>query len=452
MRNRIKEYPKDVLDKLEELRRNTRNRITISIIKNRYCVYEYKYLFDPGMKKSRMVSFYIGSISDAGEFIPAIHRKDTTKVENLDKHIRAGEKAGAEGHAYTMQNPDKIDLGILTKISMDSRASINEISSAVGVGKSTVTYRLKMLEKNYGIRRTIEVYPERFGFTRYIITVKFLAGKPDVAAVKKLLEAEPRVQLSLVMYGDYDLLIYIIAESTLKLEDTVYFFRSSRVFAGFPAIWNVGYTLEGYGYIPLRMEFFSLLKDRVWQKARESMRKRPDQLFRSEYAVLMDLNNDAGAPFSDIDKRNGLSSGSAQYTYYKLLERKLIERATITMQNPQVKYCALLYAVQKDIVAFNETRAAYLIDIIEETGRPANKYIFCGDSSAPYGAVFLAPVYEGSVDDIKREMEKKVNGIGIKTSVVAECIVGYLGFRKFDNTLSPQTKILRVMSEEKSKS
>ncbi len=73
-------------------------------------------------------------------------------------------------------------------------------------------------------------------------------------------------------------------------------------------------------------------------------------------------------------------------------------------------------------------------------------------SSAPNGAVFLAPVYEGSVDDIKREMEKKVNGIGIKTSVVAECIVGYLGFRKFDNTLSLQAKRLRIMSEEKSKS
>lgn len=441
MRNRVT-HPKEVLDKLEELRSKTKNRLSLSKISNRFCVYEYKYIFNSAKRHNKMAAFYMGSITTNGDFIPAIHRKPTTKVQNLDEYINAMEETRENGHAYALVQTDEIDRAALTEISMDSRMSVNAISKKIGISANTVASRLRMLTKQFGIKKTIEVYPEKFGFIRYLITVKFLNKTPNIDALRKLFASEPRVQVALFMHGDLDLFIYIIVESTRKLENIIYSFRSDRVFAGFPAIWNVGYMLEAYGYVPLRDEFFELIKERVWKKTKESRKRGPDQLLMSEYAVLREMNKDAGISFAEIDRNNNLNKGSAEYTYHKLIGSKLIERPTITMLDPPIKYCALLYATQTDILSFNATRRNVLIDIIEETKLPTNKYVFEGDVSAPYGVAFIAPIYRVSAESLRKKIEDSVKGVDIGISIITDYIAGYLGFRRFDNKFSPQIKIL----------
>ena len=111
--------------------------------------------------------------------------------------------------------------------------------------------------------------------------------------------------------------------------------------------------VDKYGYVPLRDEFFELLKSRVWQRTKETPRPSRGQLLKSEYAVLRELNSSGEASFSKIDKKYDLNKGNARYTYEKLKERrkytyeeiadkKVLLRNTLTMDNLAVRYNTIL--------------------------------------------------------------------------------------------------------------
>jgi DNA-binding Lrp family transcriptional regulator len=439
-------YPKEIINTLYNLRANSKNRITLALINNRYCVYEYKYIFDPRTKLKIKKTLYLGWISKDGIMNAARRRAAGTMVKSLDEHIEAN-YIKENNQEYSLTYPSEIDSLILTSLSMDSRRPTPYIAHDIGISKSAVAYRLRRLQQIYGIKKTIEIYPERFGFTRYAITIKFLNKRPDFGLLKKLFEKEPRVQLVLLMRGGYDLFIYIIAESTEKLEGIIYEMRSDHVFSDCPAVWNVGYMIESYGFVPFRDEFFILLKERVWKRSRESPRRKPDQLFLSEYAVMKELNHDAGINFLEIDKRYNLNRGSAQYTYHKLLKNKLIERATITMLSPHSKYLGLIYIKQLDVLAYNATRIRSLQDVLEETSTPMNKYIFAGDISSPYGVIRIVPIFEVSLEALEYKIKKLLKGIEIETSIVTEILIGQPGYRKFDNKESTQLKLITKLTE-----
>ena len=72
-----------------------------------------------------------------------------------------------------------------------------------------VAYRIKKLEKRYGITYTLEFGPRPFGFFRYVVFVRFLHGMPGANDIKEVLEKEPMVQFAALIKGKYDLFIYI---------------------------------------------------------------------------------------------------------------------------------------------------------------------------------------------------------------------------------------------------
>ncbi len=434
-------YPGAVAAALEALRKKSEGKLSISIIRGRYCVYEYSYVRDNKTGSVRKHQFYIGWISEDGTVNPARHRFERTRVSGIGQYIEAH---AAEGTGdYASVHPDSIDRRILTELSMDSRASAPSIAKKAGVSRSAVTYRLEKLGKSYGIRKTIEIFPERFGFTRYMVTVKFIGGRPDVPAMKALFEGEPRVQMVLMMRGDYDMLVYIVAESTKKLDNIIYKLRSSRVFVGVESAWQVGYMIEAYGFVPFRAKFFDLLEERIWKKSRESPRREAGQLLPSEYAVMKEMNADAGVDFIRIDEDYGLHRGSAQYTYHRLLERKVIERSTIMMGRLPLKYCGFIYIKQTDMNAFNLTRKEQLMEIIEETDNPANRYALVADVSSPYGVAFITPVFEHGIEETVERMERRIKGIEIETAIITEQLVGFIGLRRFDNAAAPQVEMIR---------
>ncbi len=442
MRKIEHEYSKHVLEKLDELKAKSKNKISIAFIRGRNCVYEYKYIVDKDTRLRKKKTFYIGYIDNRGAFVAALHRKESTKSEGIDEYLGKMERRTLGGE-YNLVYPEKLDLDILRELSMNSRASAFELADRLGVTKSTILYRVKKLEKEYGIIKTIEVYPERFGFTRYVVTVKFFGEKPPFEELKKLFDKELRVQLVLLMKGSYDLFIYILAENTIILEEMIFKLRSEKLFSGHQSAWNIGYIMEAYGFIPLRNEFFTLLEERIWQRTRESPRRTKDQLFKSEFVVLKELNKDAGRSFSSMDNENKLNNGSSQYTYHKLLEKKFIERATITMTKVPMKYCAFFYLKQIDIIAFNTTRMQFLREIIEETDNPTDKHIFEGDVSAPHGSVFITPIFDSSIEAVERKLKTTIKGIEVESAIVTDVITGSLGFRRFDNKRSSQLEVIK---------
>ena len=90
---------------------------------------------------------------------------------------------------------------------------------------------------------------------------------------------------------------------------------------------------------------YKILEERIWHRSREHPRKEPEQILQREYDVLKALTIDGRQEFSEIDKELGLSKGSSDYTYYRLLEKRLMYGITITMQT---FHCATALIGTKD--------------------------------------------------------------------------------------------------------
>ncbi len=293
------ELPEEVRRTKERLEEELDHKLHVAFIKNSYYVYEEKGVREQG--KTRVLTLYIGKILQNGEFRQAKHRKK--EYENIAS-VEELEKGRQEANPVEeLIHPDIIDLSILEAISTNARMSTNEIAKRINVSPSFVRYRLERLEKRYAIKYTLEIALAPFGYLRYVALVKFTEGMPKIDDMKKVLEAEPKIQLAALLKGEYDLLIYIIAESTRELDDCLYAIRSSRTFAPYKSYWYVSYITYAYGFIPLRNEFLEKLGKKVWHRTKETPRRPPNSLTEREYLVLKALNENAKEDFTKIDEK-----------------------------------------------------------------------------------------------------------------------------------------------------
>ncbi len=442
------ELPEKVAATAEVLRKRSAYSIQVVLLRGSYYVYEYRVKTVAG--RARRYSLYLGRINEDGTFIEARHRFLHARIKNLGEYLKMKEQEGKPGILDELLYPDELSTSIITELSMNSRISVGELARKLGMRREKVFYRINQLRKVYRIKYTIEMKPDTFGFSRYLILARFPHGKPDQERLRALLEKNPRVQLAAVAEGDYNLLIYVLAESNTALEDMVYEIRSSSVFASSPGTWNISYLIEPYGwYMPFRDEFFTLLKERIWRRSRDSPRRQHGQLLQSEYAVMRELNKDASTSFSDIDKEYGLKEGNARYTYERLLERQTIKRPTITMEGLPIKYLKFIYLVQRNIPAFNSTRIEYLAGVIEETQYLVNKYIYVADASSPYGTIFVAPIFKDQDSGVLQKGFSEVNGVKLRTASITRVLTGEFGLRKFKKEETTPYKLIIKLTENK---
>ena len=157
------------------------------------------------------------------------------------------------------------------------------------------------------------------------------------------------------------------------------------------------------------------------------------QLLEREYLTLKEMCNNSRIDFTELDKKFGLSVGTTQYTYHKLVEKGIILRATITMNNPPLKYSAILHIDQLNMYQFTETRRDYIFDIISFMKTPLNKYAFLADFTIPDGIIYIAPIIESdSLSKLEMSLNKKIKGIVVRSSVITDILIGNLEFRRLD--------------------
>ena len=432
--------------KLAELRRSTPYSIRVTLIRGTYYFYEYTYVKSGEGKK--LETFYIGRMLPSGEFDAARSRYRGSKAKNLGEML--AEKYGSEEfRVHNLKFPGRMQIAVLTSLSMDARASLSYLARDFGVSESSVDNMARRLEKAYGIKKTIEIRPYTFSFSRYIVTVKFQSGMPPRKAMQKLFDDEPRIQVALLLTGGFDVALYMVAESTIALEEAIYRMISSPVFDGFPGSWSIGYLIGPRGwFIPTRSRFFDMLEEKIWRRSKENPRRLPGQLTRSEYAVLKEMCLDAGTSFASIDSKYSLNPGSARYTYDKLIGNGTIERTTIVMTKPQNLYSAFIYVKQNDMLKFSRHIADSFAAIIEDRGYPVNKFAYVGNTSAPYGTVFIAPIYEqGGLASLQEELTDRIRGAELSVSVITEVLLGDIGYRRSNMEDSEPAEALRLLTK-----
>ncbi len=421
-----------------------------------YYLYKQTTQWDKEKKKLRVISEYLGKFTLDGKFIAKLRGapRDLEKAINV-VHAYGGsvtlpepesDEAGEAAHAPVSD----FDKKLLSILSMDARASAGDVAKSLNITIGKAAHRIKDVINKYEVKPTIEIKPDTFGFTRYLITVKFESKEPDYNAVTALLEKEPKIQLVMTGEGDYSVIIYAVVENITKLEDLLYGIRSNPVFAACPARWDVTYLDEPYGwYMPMRDEFLGILKDRVWHRSKEFPRKLPEQLLFSEYVVIKELNRDSRAKFSSIDDKYGFNKGHSSHVYEKLLERKTIKRSTIVIGKSLMKYPVFIYLEQVDVGSFNEMRKEYLEHVVEETDSPLNKYAYIANVAAPYGIALIAPVLkEGGFEKIKEELKSVAKGTAMRSMIITNILIGSLGLRRFDTTKSSSYEILQSLIEK----
>ena len=98
--------------------------------------------------------------------------------------------------------------------------------------------------------------------------------------------------------------------------------------------------------------------------------------------------------------------------------------------------------LQENIGSFEIHRNEYLSYIISDTDTPTNKYILEGDIGAPYGNLFIKPVYGESLNDITSELKHYLREEKVDVHIITDVLVGTLGYRKIAKETTYQYKIL----------
>ena len=445
----MKNLPQPVIDRLDVLKKDHKHRLQIKLIRGGYYVYEEYSKWDSEVKRVRTYTLYVGKIEPSGEFVKP-HRKSTktSGIKNIEGYMRA---RSAEALDKRRAKEEEQNRRIIEILGTNSRTPLESIAKDIGITRQAVMHRIKQLEERFGIEYTLNIKSRnKFNISKYMLRIKFKDKKPDTEKVRAVLENDPNVQFAAFTKGSFDLVMYLTFTDTYELETWIYKIGKSEPFIKYNARWNVSYIITEN--IPFRDKFFTeVLSKKVWHRTKEQPRKRPDQIFNREYAVLRALNINGKAHFKDIDKEYGLSKGLAKYTFDQLFSNGVIN-VTITMRKAPIRYTALINIYQDNMASFEKNRKELLLYFSRDNGLFTNRFLSVGDTGSPRGFSLVTAIYgNGELERIEGELRNLLRGNTIRSVIISDVIIGRLDINKRDyiNTSIYKTLINDYkMSEE----
>ncbi len=337
------------------------------------------------------------------------------------------------------------DQKILTVLSMNGRAPAKLIGKLAGISPQKAYRSVKALEKRLNIRYLAEINIENLGYLKFIVLIKFLKDIPQTIEIKKAFESKINIQYATILRGgDYDLLLYVLAENITDISYICSDLRRNTVLATYSAEWYISLFYEHYNFMPLRNEFVDSLKEKVIKKGKKALRSNKEkQILQREFTTLRELNINGSSDLLDIDKKYGFDGGRSQYAYYKLIENGILNRITISIQNLPIRYTVALFITVTDQKEYYESRDVVLKEIITDRKYGVNKYALAGDTMTPFGALLFLSVFEEQDLDDALTIISKARGIRVKSAIISNTIIGTLCYRRFDPAYSEQAHFLQ---------
>ncbi|MCL4365088.1 MAG: hypothetical protein M1569_02040 [Candidatus Marsarchaeota archaeon] len=434
------ELPEKIREALGRIRNERSHYVDIKIIGGRCYVYESISRWDKERRKVKKIARYIGKITENGTFIESRPRSPGLEAAIIRKPDR---KRARQGIDEETSERKKYDEQILKVLSKDGRAPVAELGKAIGLGNTAADAQRNNIEKRYGVRYAAEIDISRLGYLTYFVFIKFEDKRPSISLVKRELEKVPNIQLAMLTYGKYDIIMYVAIYGNEEVKDQLYNIRNS-IFVDYDLKLYLAPFYQGYGFVPLRDAFFDMLSSRVWTRSAQRPRPAAEELLMREYAVLKELSENGKEDFTSIDKKYRLADGSARYTYHRLVEKGVIKRITIYMQSLQLKYISAIFLNKINQVKYRDYRPMILQHIINDFKNSAvNKYALEGDIKMPEGVFFLMPVLSDSDVVAVDDELKRVHGTEVDSLIVTNMLVGSLGYRKLDKKMTNQYAILK---------
>lgn len=314
-----------------------------------------------------------------------------------------------------------IEETILRTLSMNANASLTSIGKKVGLNEPAMHRRLEALKKKYNIEYLPEIDVDKLGYLKFLIFVKFLGKAPSASEIKEATESQSAVQLCLLLSGnEYDLIIYILAESNREVQKVVSALRDGPLIK-YKSKWITTPFFDTFNFVPLRNEFISSLNN-----------KGKEKLWRREWSVLKELNKNGAIAYSDIDELHEFDHGMAQYSYHTLVKKGIIRRMTISLKDMPVRYSGVVLIRILSIDLFVKNKHKLMLNILQETKTPTNRYLLVGDTG-DYSLLILPVLSVGDLQKVKEEISRMNIGVSIKTMIIEQIITGKLCYRKVDS-------------------
>ena len=412
--------------------------VVLAKLRGRFYVYRRSSRWDKESKKIKSVSEFLGRILDDGTYVK--------KSRNLVKR-KAVRVQGQIGSARPIQvepiQEGSIDDVLMKTLSMAGRSNLASLSRKLGIDKDALYRQVTSMESTYKIRYIAEIDASKLGYQIYVAMIKFEEDRPGPEMVKGALESNPRVLLAAFTKGEYDMLIFLCAADNKEVTYFIHETRVNSIFRRFKARWFVAPYFDDYGFVPFRDRFFDLLKEKVWQRKKDSPRPENGQITNREYAVLRALNSNGKKEFKTIDEENRFDIGRSAYTYHKLKETGVLKRVTISMDGLPIKYNAVMMMEIIDAGAFDSSRAKLLEEIISNGSGPVSKYALVGDIEMPHSVLFAFPVYaDNQLEAAEEHINSTIGGVHVKTMIITSIVLGSFCYRRFDKEHTNQYRLL----------
>jgi DNA-binding Lrp family transcriptional regulator len=261
-------------------------------------------------------------------------------------------------HSAFNEHYNLVSRKIIRALSDDARLPISDLAKQLQLSRNTVRGRLTKLEKELGIRYTIEFDEDKLGISNpHIIAVKF-TKKPSNDYLRDIFSRSYIPQMVVSVKGSFDLLIFANA---ISRDEYAHWDKSMQIFlAEYGVSWQPSEVAHRHlGFYALRNELLDRLEIPPRYKT-----------------MLKILNQDGRASFQQISKQSGMHFNTVAYAFRKLLSFGYIKRFTLVMKKP------------KDVTVMTHV-AKYIISELFEQDAKKTRSIFKSDEEYPVASRYM---------------------------------------------------------------
>lgn len=310
---------------------------------------------------------------------------------------------------------------IMKAISENSRISVSELAKEAKCSRNTALSNLKALEEEFGLLYTLDFRKDLLGLTQNHVILAKLGKKPNLRRIHETFKDDERIQFVALTEGDFELLFIVFAssgEEYMKWETNI----SMKLAEYGPAIEPSQLVTWHIGFIPMLQD--SLEKIDFGRFGLDDLDKR----------ILLILNANSRANYSEISSALNISHDKARYRFEKIVEAGIVEKFTAVITKHYVDD-ARAFFVKYKFTEGMDSRMKKVREYImqeEEKFMILNRFHIVAPVSGSYRTFILTSLED--FRDFKKTYEDifKVDEPHILSARVEKVVKGNMPIRNLD--------------------